>query len=448
MAPEQVLENYGKPGKHSDIYTLGVILFELILDKRPYELTNEYSNVRKDYEYILSDSKYYEKIHKSMFYSTHNNLLAIDKRRRREISEIVTKALNKIPSCRYKTVGDMKNEVRDLMTGLVISFRFLFIARYILPVVLIGIMTTLLGFVINSNVIMEIGFRFSHFVIVIGSLSLFLYVSHYYKPARPILNSTLFFSYVIGVFASLIAGLLYAFGPLAITDIGSGYEPIWHLKLLRFMIPGVTIPLSYGFVFAIMTAKRNNDTFKVTKLSVIAWLSLALSVGILIRLSLNLPEYHSKYPEIWFFNQKQGDVRFENFILLAFISVTLIINFENWKCVINTKKRSSLTIRGFSFFSRLICSFSFIFLTGFLLSFLRWGVGLTPPGRNKIIVATFSVTIISVWGICCFSLFTGKHRFIKWIDRCYIAKRARIWRCSRRIEEARERYKDTRWFYD
>jgi hypothetical protein len=266
-------------------------------------------------------------------------------------------------------------------------------------------------------------------------------------PAGPIINSTLFFSYTIGVFASIIAGILYAFGPMAQTDLITDIQPIWHVKFIRFMIPGITIPFFYGIIFAITTAKRKDETFKAIKWGVIAWLILALMLGTLIRASVNLYEYEIKYSGMWplFGNKRQGDVRFEIFMLIAFLSVLSLIIFENWKIVINTNIGSMFSIRGSSFCSRLISSLVCFVLTGSILALLFWGKSLTPPGDNKVFVAAYSVGLISGWAIVCFYLFTGEHGLIKWIDQNSIAKRAQHWSWSRRIEEARERCKDIRW---
>jgi serine/threonine-protein kinase len=67
MSPEQFSDYFGKPGKQSDIYTLGVILFELLGGEKPYDLPK------------TEDSDYFEKICEIILKSQPTKLRAVNK---------------------------------------------------------------------------------------------------------------------------------------------------------------------------------------------------------------------------------------------------------------------------------------------------------------------------------------------------------------------------------
>ncbi len=157
-------------------------------------------------------------------------------------------------------------------------------------------------------------------------------------------------------------------------------------------------------------------------------------------------KYASEYSNISLLlgDKRQGDVRCEIFLLISFLSVLLVINYENWKLVKNINSGSLLFISGASFCSRLVASFVFLTFSGCVLAISFWGKGLTPVGKGASL-AIILIGLFSGWSIGSFYLFTGKQGLVKWIDQNYIAKRAQQWSWSTRIEEAREKWKD-KWF--
>jgi WD40 repeat protein len=96
MSPEQVAANPGTLDQRSDVYTLGVILFELLAGKLPYPLKNvslpEAVRIIREQE--------------------PSRLGSIDTQLRGDVETIVAKALEKDPARRYPSAAELARDIR------------------------------------------------------------------------------------------------------------------------------------------------------------------------------------------------------------------------------------------------------------------------------------------------------------------------------------------------
>ena len=130
---------------------------------------------------------------------------------------------------------------------------------------------------------------------------------------RPLFNSTFFVSVAVGMCCSLIGGLFYAFGGLATNDLGDPITPIWHIRLLRFMVTGLVVSFVYGAIFAFAAARR--EGYCVAGLGGLAalWVLAGVVMGAIVYSGIHLTEV--RFLSSFLSELKQGDVRFEVFVL-------------------------------------------------------------------------------------------------------------------------------------
>jgi tetratricopeptide (TPR) repeat protein len=99
MSPEQVLADPLEIDIRCDVYALGVILFELLAGRLPYELS----------------SRLHEAAH-TICEEDPARLSSIDRRYRGDIETIAAKALEKKKSCRYASAADLASDIRRHLT--------------------------------------------------------------------------------------------------------------------------------------------------------------------------------------------------------------------------------------------------------------------------------------------------------------------------------------------
>jgi WD40 repeat protein len=101
MSPEQVAADPAGLDGRSDVYTLGVILFELLTQRLPYQLDrlpgHEVARVIQEQE--------------------PSRLGSIDTQYRGDVEIIAAKALEKVKSRRYASAGDMASDIRRYLRG-------------------------------------------------------------------------------------------------------------------------------------------------------------------------------------------------------------------------------------------------------------------------------------------------------------------------------------------
>lgn len=140
---------------------------------------------------------------------------------------------------------------------------------------------------------------------------------------------------------------------------------------------------------------------------------LSFVVGVIIFTCVHLIDH----PVLSFFlgDKKQGDVRCEIFVLVAYLCTLSLTTFDNWTITTNLPNKYESAIDGPSFIARMGTSFLFVTISGILLASVFWGQGLTPDINNGTF-AMLTIALISAWSLSCHYLFTGKHAVVRWID--------------------------------
>jgi serine/threonine-protein kinase len=105
-APEQVSSDPGRIDTRTDVYALGVVLYEILTGGRPYALTGSIAQVVQ----TIVDAE-----------PAPLRRAAVDVPR--DLETIVLKALRKDPERRYQSAGDLAADVRHYLAGRVIEAR-------------------------------------------------------------------------------------------------------------------------------------------------------------------------------------------------------------------------------------------------------------------------------------------------------------------------------------
>lgn len=100
-APEQVLEPDTKPTFEADVYSLGVVLFELLTNSLPYGACQSLEDVRARADKLppLPSS------------------LVAPQSRQEALDAICLRAMHPLPSARYRSVGDLIHDVDQVVSG-------------------------------------------------------------------------------------------------------------------------------------------------------------------------------------------------------------------------------------------------------------------------------------------------------------------------------------------
>ncbi len=109
MSPEQVTDKFGKIGPGADVYALGIILFELLAGRRPYEVPSWPPDA----------------IQNAILDAAPTKLGELDRRFRGKLEDIVSKAIQREPKERYTSVNALEVALRRYLheTGDPISSR-------------------------------------------------------------------------------------------------------------------------------------------------------------------------------------------------------------------------------------------------------------------------------------------------------------------------------------
>jgi serine/threonine protein kinase/tetratricopeptide (TPR) repeat protein len=100
MSPAQARGNPDEIDERSDIYSLGVILYEVLTDRPPYELSN-----------VIPDAV------RTICETLPRRPSSISRALRGDLETVVLKALEKEPSRRYASVGALADDLRRHLTG-------------------------------------------------------------------------------------------------------------------------------------------------------------------------------------------------------------------------------------------------------------------------------------------------------------------------------------------
>jgi len=107
MSPEQVTGRVDSIDTRSDVYALGVVLFELLADRLPYDLRGRS---------VIESARIIQEDEPTRLGSVATSL-------RGDLDAIVRRALEKDPSRRYQTAGEMATDVRRHLNSEPISAR-------------------------------------------------------------------------------------------------------------------------------------------------------------------------------------------------------------------------------------------------------------------------------------------------------------------------------------
>jgi WD40 repeat protein/predicted Ser/Thr protein kinase len=107
MSPEQIAADPARLDRRSDVYTLGVILFELLAHRLPYDL----------------DQLPVHEVARVIQQQEPSRLGSVDAHYRGDVEIIVAKALEKDKTRRYATAGDLASDVRRYLRGEPIAAR-------------------------------------------------------------------------------------------------------------------------------------------------------------------------------------------------------------------------------------------------------------------------------------------------------------------------------------
>src|SRR5262249_52101473 len=101
MSPEQITAHPGELDGRSDVYTLGVILFELLAHRLPYHL----------------DQLPVHEVARVIEQQEPSRLGSIDRRYHGDVEIIVARALEKDKKRRYASAGDLASDIRRYLRG-------------------------------------------------------------------------------------------------------------------------------------------------------------------------------------------------------------------------------------------------------------------------------------------------------------------------------------------
>lgn len=96
MSPEQLRGDTRSHGIRSDVYALGVVFYQMLADKLPYDFS----------KFSLASASRHLDNH------THQRLGTINTRLRGDLETIIEKALQKDPQRRYQSAGDLRDELQ------------------------------------------------------------------------------------------------------------------------------------------------------------------------------------------------------------------------------------------------------------------------------------------------------------------------------------------------
>ena len=102
MSPEQVTDELGRIGPWTDVYALGIILYELLAGRRPYEVPVG------PLEAIL----------RAIVNAEPTPLGELDSDYRGKLEDIVSKAIRKDPQERYQSVNALEGALRGYLDGI------------------------------------------------------------------------------------------------------------------------------------------------------------------------------------------------------------------------------------------------------------------------------------------------------------------------------------------
>lgn len=206
----------------------------------------------------------------------------------------------------------------------------------------------------------------------------------------------------VGFFSSLICGLIYAFGPLPVTeDPAVLSNATWYFRLMRFLCFGTTTIFLYGIFYAISNARKTDSSFVTRPWSPLVYLFAAVLVVLFLYAGVNAAET----PVLMFFlsEDRQGDLRVEVLKLSVGIGLYLMAMFHNFKHA--TRFNEVALCR------RSISALLLVLLSGAALVWPWFGEGLGPDAEAELYLpipvglrALLLVLIFNVWGFVCYHL--------------------------------------------